>query len=234
MEIDSISASYTIQDGVLTLSTLNDRYVHKSLNGSAVTCLSIYPSKYIDCYMAEMNDRVCKMYKNLGVSNGILSVQFFTDGDNFYAMEMGHRLTGGQHYAISKEENGISSLDQLIHFSLTGKMADFDISKVENARFKHIFCHLYILGRSATIARIEGLEQLEKMPEIFHMAMMKGKGDKIGLDGTSAQKIIGLHLKVKDRAELSIILNEIEKVFHVYDEQGNDLVLKTEVNIYEI
>ncbi|MBR4648170.1 MAG: ATP-grasp domain-containing protein [Bacteroidales bacterium] len=226
MELDSVSASYNIQDGVISLSTFNDRYVHKSPDGGAVTCLSLYPSKYLDDYMEKMNEKVCAMYRNLGVRNGLLSLQFFTDGNDFYVMEMGHRLTGGQHYMISKAENGISSLDQLIHFAVTGKMADFSIAEKDNARFKNVYCHLYILGKEAKIARFEGLDYLKNLPEVIHFSQMKRVGDTIGPDGTSAQKVVGLHLKVKDRDDLNRILRDIQQKFHFYDEEGNDLKLE--------
>ncbi len=227
MELDSISASYTIQDGDITLSTLNDRYVHRSQDGGAVTCLSLYPSHYIENYIEKMNDKVCSMYRNLGVRNGILSIQFFTDGENYYVMEMGYRLTGGQHYMISKAENGISSLDQLIHFAVTGKMADFSIAEKDNARFNNVYCHLYILGKEARIARFEGMDFLKNLPELIHFSQMKMVGDTIGPDGTSAQKVVGLHLKVKDRNDLYRILQAIHRDFHFYDENGNDLTLES-------
>lgn len=226
METDSVSASYTIQDGELSLSTFNDRFVHKSADGSSVTCLSIYPSKHLDTYLKTMNDKVCKMYKNLGVRNGLLSIQFFTDGNSFYSMEMGHRLTGGQHYMISKDENGISALDQLIHFAVTGRMADFSIAEKDNAIFKHTYCHIYILGKHAKIARFEGLDYLKGLPELIHFSQMKMVGDTIGPDGTSSQKVVGLHLKLKDRNDLSRIIEDIQRVFHFYDEEGNDLKLE--------
>ena len=227
MEMDSISASYTIQDGIISLSTLNDRYVHKAeTGGGSVTTMSIYPSQYIDKYINNLNEKVCTMYKNLGVRNGLLSIQFFTDGKEFYAMEMGHRLTGGQHYMISREENGISALDQLIHFAVTGKMADFSIFEKDNARFKHTYCHIYILGKQAKIARFEGLDYLKSLPELVHLSQMKMVGDTIGPDGTSAQKVVGLHLKLKDRNDLSRILNDIQREFHFYDEEGNDLTIE--------
>lgn len=227
MEMDSISASYTIQDGIISLSTLNDRYVHKAeTGGGSVTTMSIYPSQYIDKYINNLNEKVCTMYKNLGVKNGLLSIQFFTDGKEFYAMEMGHRLTGGQHYMISREENGISALDQLIHFAVTGKMADFSIFEKDNARFKHTYCHIYILGKQAKIARFEGLDYLKSLPELVHLSQMKMVGDTIGPDGTSAQKVVGLHLKLKDRNDLSRILNDIQRKFHFYDEEGNDLTIE--------
>ena len=231
METDSVSASYTIQNGELSLSTFNDRYVHKSADGGSVTCLSIYPSKHLDAYLKTMNDKVCKMYKNLGVQNGLLSLQFFTDGDTFYVMEMGHRLTGGQHYTYSKAENGISALDQLIHFAVTGRMADFSISEKDNAIFKHTYCHIYILGKHAKIARFEGLDYLKGLPELIHFSQMKMVGDIIGPDGTSSQKVVGLHLMLKDRNDLSRIIEDIQRVFHFYDEEGNDLMLDLNLDL---
>ena len=234
MEMDSVSASYTIQDGELSLSTFNDRYVHKAADGGSVTCLSIYPSKHLDAYLTTMNDKVCKMYKNLGVQNGLLSLQFFTNGDTFYVMEMGHRLTGGQHYTYSKAENGISSLDHLIQFAVTGKMADFCIAEKENPCFKNIYCHLYLLGKEAVIARIEGMEALKQLPEIIRLSPMKNVGDKIGKDGNSAQKVLGLHMKLERREDIPRIINYIKKRFHVYDETGNDLLISLDEQLESI
>ena len=231
MEMDGMSVSYTIQDGVMSLSTTDDRHVYKSLDGSSVTHCSLYPSKYTDVYIERMDPVVKKMFKNVGVKNGLLSVTFFIDGDHFYAMEMGHRLSGGQHYTFSQFENGISALDQLIHFSITGKMADFPIVEKDNARFTHTYCHLFILGKEAVIYRFEGLDYLKQLPELKHLAQMKFEGDKIGPDGTSSQKVLGLHLKVDGIDELKELLNRIRRNFHIYDAEGNDITIHFESNM---
>ena len=234
MELDSVSASYTIQDGILSLSTFNDRYVHKTADGGSVTCLSIYPSKHLDAYLDTLNEKVCRMYQNLGVQNGLLSLQFFTDGSSFYVMEMGHRLTGGQHYTYSKAENGISSLEQLIHFAVTGRMADFSIAEKENPRFTHIYCHLYLLGKEAEVSRIDGIDSLKELPEVIRLSPMVNVGDKIGKDGTSAQKVLGLHLKLDRREDIPRILNYIEDHFHIYDKDGNNLLLAMDEQLESI
>ncbi len=225
MEMDSISISYTIQDGVVSLSTTDDRYVHKAASGSSVTQCGIYPSKYTEAYIKHIDPKMKKMYGRAGLRNGVLAVQFFTDGNEFYVMEMGHRLTGGQHYTYTMAENGISSLDQLIHFAVTGSMADYSIAERDNACFKHIYCHLFILGKEAKIARFEGLDYLKQMPEVMHLTEMKRIGDKVGVDGTSAQKVVGLHLKVNDIAHLKKVLDNVKEHFHFYDEAGNDLTI---------
>ena len=225
MDMDSISLSYTIQDGVVSLSTTDDRYVYKSPNGGSVTQCSLYPSKYTDAYIERMDTKVKKMYQNLGVKNGVLSLQFFTDGVDYYAMEMGHRLTGGQHYTYTLAENGTSALDQLIHFAVTGKMADYSIAEKDNPRFSHVYCHLFILGKEARIACFEGLDYLHQLPEVIHISQNKKVGDMIGPDGTSAQKVVGLHLKVDNIEHLKRVMKGIEENVHFFDENGNDLTI---------
>lgn len=226
MDFDSYAASYTIQNGNISLSTLNDRLEHKSSETAAITTAGIYPSKYLDLYLEKMDSKMRLMYKKLGVTNGALSVQGFVDGEDFYIMEMGYRLTGGQHYVFSKYENGISSLDLLIHFSLTGQMADYEIAKIDNPRFKDVCLNLNILGKSATISRIEGQKYLERMPELIHATFFKKCGDQIGMDGTTAQKLVSLHLVLKDYKDLQRVISDIQSNYHVYDENGNDLVLE--------
>lgn len=226
MDMDSWAASYTIQVGNISLSTLNDRLEHKSSETAAITTAGIYPSKYLDLYLEKMDGKMKKMYQNMGVTNGVLSVQGFVDGENFYVMEMGYRLTGGQHYIFSKHENGISALDQLIEFAVTGKMADYSIAEKDNPNFKDLCLNLCILGKSAKIAKIEGKDHVETLPEMIHGVFIKQEGDQIGMDGTTAQKIANLHLVLKDYDDMKRVVKDIQDHFHVYDENGNDLVLQ--------
>lgn len=228
MEMDSISVSYTFQDGEASLSTTDDRFIHKSANGSSVTRQGIYPSKYTDAYIELMDSRVREMYKRLGIKDGVVAIQFFTDGTAFYAMEMGHRLSGGQHYTYTQMENNTSALDNLIHFALTGRMADYRIVERDNARFKSFYCHLFILGRQGVISRFEGLDYLKNLPELIHFSQGKRVGDTIGQDGTTSQKVISLHLKLKSLNDLRRIKQEIQLNFHFYDELGNDLMMEIE------
>lgn len=226
MEMDSWAASYTIQDGVISLSTLNDRLEHKSKETAAITTAGIYPSKYLDLYLETMDKKMKMMYKAMGVTNGVLSVQGFVDGANFYVMEMGYRLTGGQHYIFSKYENGVSALEQLIHFALTGKMSDFNISEMDNPRFNDYCLNLCILGKSGRIVSMVGQDYVENLPQLIHASFLKQIGDEIGKDGTTSQKIANLHLVFKDREEMQKVINDIQNEFHAYNDNGEDLVLK--------
>ena len=226
LEMDSFAASYTLQNGIISLSTLNDRLVHKAANGSDVTCAGIYPSKYIDAYLDKLDKPLKNMYQKLGAKNGVLSVQGFSDGTNFYVMEMGYRLTGGQHYIFSKQQNGISALEMLIHFAITGQMANYKVSERDNARFKEVCCQLYFLGKEGVINKIEGEQYVKKLPETVRFTPMKRVGDSVGRDGTSAQKIATVHLASKSQKDLEQIARKIKVHYRVLNTDGDDLVLE--------
>ncbi len=225
MEMDTFSGSYTIQDGVISLSTMNDRIVHKVQGAGAVTAGGIYPSKYIKAYLDGIDGKVRQMYRNLGVRNGVLFIQGFTDGKEFYFYEMGYRLSGGRHYIFTKNQNDTSSLEYLINFALTGQMADYPIIQKDNADFKQLCCQVNIMGNEGDIDRIEGLDYVQSLPCVIYSSVMKAVGDHIGADGTTAQQCVGIYMVVNDYQEFEHRINDIKSHFHIYDKDGNNLVL---------
>ena len=222
---DSISMSYTIQDGEISLSSIDDRYVHKAAKAGATTCGSIYPSKYTDAYLEKVNDRVRKMYQSLGVKNGVLFIQGFTNGEEFYFYEMGYRLSGGRHYVFTEYENKTSSVEQLIHFSLTGKMADYCIAERDNPKFKDLCCRVNILGKSDCIEKIEGKEYLQSIPEVIDVAFLLKEGDMVGADGSMAQHIATVNMIVPNKQKFLTIIEDIGKNFRVLNKNGENLVI---------
>ena len=227
IDMDTFSTSYTIQDGVISMSTMNDRIVHKVYGAGAVTNGGVYPSKYIDSYMEKMDGKVKQMYRNLGVKNGVLFIQGFTDGETYYFYEMGYRLSGGKHFLYTENQNNSSSVKQLIHFALTGKMADYKIADRDNPRFKDLCFQWNILGKEGEIASIDNFEKIASLPEVISYSLDKKVGDVIGKDGTTAQKIAGIHTVVKDKKQMMDILGFIYNTFTVVDKDGNNLVLNT-------
>ena len=72
---------------------------------------------------------------------------------------------------------------------------------------------------------MEGRDFLEKMPEAIHVEWMKNVNDMVGIDGTGRQKVVGVHLKVRDMDHLHSVFQQIQDHFHIYDSEGNDLTL---------
>jgi biotin carboxylase len=227
IEMDSFSVSYTIQDGVISMSTINDRIVHKVAGAGAITSGGVYPSKYIDSYLEKIDKKVRKMYERLGVKNGVLFIQGFTNGKEYYFYEMGYRISGGHHFIYTGSQNQTDALEQLIHFAVTGKMADYNIAERDNPRFKNLCLQWNIIGKEGIVAQLEGFDKIRNMPEVISCSLSKQPGDKIGKDGTTAQKLAVLHMVLKDKSQVKDILQYIYSNFKVSDADSESLVLDT-------
>lgn len=226
MELDTFSVSYTIQDGQISMSTMNDRIVHKVPSGGAVTAGGRYPSRFIDSYIIEMDSKVRCMYKKLGLKNGVLFIQGFTDGTDYYFYEMGYRISGGRHYIYTDHQNNTNAAKNLIHFALTGRMADYIIGERDNPKFKELCYQINIMGKEATIAKIEGFEYIKSIPEVFESNLFKNVGDNIGKDGTTAQQVAGIYTIVKDEEHLASVCKCIQEHLIIEDAEGNNLMLE--------
>lgn len=231
INMDSFSVSYTIQDGVISMSTMNDRVVHRVAGAGAVTNGGIYPSKYIDSYMKKMDMKVRAMYKNLGVKNGVLFIQGFTNGYSYYFYEMGYRLSGGCHFLYTENQNNSSSASQLVHFALTGKMADYKIIERDDPKFHDLCFQWNILGKEGVISRIEGFDTISNLPEVIHSTINKHVGSRIGKDGTTMQKIAGFHAIVNNLEQMKRLVQYMYDHFQVFDENGRNMVMDT---VYEL
>jgi biotin carboxylase len=227
VEMEQISVSYTIQDGVPSLSTINDDLLYKTSNTGTVNYGGLYPSKYIDFYMEQIDRRVKEMLVKEGFRNGVLFLQAFCNGKDLYFFEMGYRLSGGRHYIFTDYQNQSSSLKQLIHFALTGKMADFVIADRDNARFRDFCCRFNLIGKSGVISKIEGFEYLQNRKEVIYASLLKKEGDEVGMPGTTSTQLLGAYVVVKDSDCFSHFLSDVYSHVRFLDERGDNLIIKT-------
>lgn len=209
IEMDSISVSYTIQDGVPSLTTVNDDYLFKTPNKGAVNCGGLYPSKYIDFYLNKMDKKVKTMFVKEGFKNGVLFMQAFTNGRDIYFFEMGYRLSGGRHYVFTEKHNNTSSLNQLIYFAITGRMADYDIAQRDNAKFDYTSIRFNLIGRSGVVDRIEGLDFLEKHNNVIHVSLKVREGEEVGEIGTTASQLVGVYVIMDNKKQFDLFLKDV-------------------------
>ena len=228
IELDSISVSYTIQDGVPSLSTINDDYLYKTPNAGAVNCGGRYPSKYIDFYVGKYDSLVKSMLINEGFKNGVLFMQAFTNGEVLYFFEMGYRLSGGRHYILTENQNNSSSLKQLINFALTGRMANYTIADRDNAYFKDVCYRFNLIGNPGRVAKIEGFDYLQNMDNIIHASLLKQEGDEVGLPGTTATQLLCAYAVVKDHSHFKRLLDDVYENVRFLDAEGKNLVIRIE------
>lgn len=226
MDCDDVSFEYKIQDGEISLTAICDRYIYKTPNEGSITSKLIYPSKYTDAYLADVDKRVKKMFESEGLRNGVLFMQAFAENGQFYFYEMGYRLSGGRHYIFTKNQNGESALEELICFATTGKMSEKRISDIANPRFKEICSQLSIICQSDKIVKIEGFGEVAEMYQVIDAIKMYKEGDVVGKQGTTSSIFAKLHVVVKNTEELEGLIKSIYSTLKVENEKGENLVIK--------
>ena len=225
MDCDDVSFEYKIQDGKIFLSSICDRYIYKTTAFGSVTSKLIYPSKYTDQYLRDIDTNVKQMFKQLGLKNGVLFMQAFVENGNFYFYEMGYRLSGGRHFIFTENQNNSSSVKELIHFAITGKMDEERIALKSNPLFKQICCQLSVLCKSEKIYKIYGKEWISSTPEIIDVLYTYKEGDSVGAQGTSAQIVARFHIVASDEKHLNGIIKRIKEHFIIVNANGDNIII---------
>lgn len=168
------------------------------------------------------------MLKAIGVVNGILNIQFFYDGKEFYAYDPGFRLQGeGSHY-IMQDINDIDHIEMLINFALNG-VFDLDNFKSKNDfMLKNLkAASIWILLKEGKISKIDGLNQVKSLSSVIKIIQRFEEGDNITKDmiGNEKQVFARIYIKDKSFAGIKQTVKFIKDNLKIYDKSGVSLIL---------
>lgn len=215
---------YTVQDGYCSLSSTfmkQKALGEEKIASSAI--LHVFPSSYVDLYQRTVEPAVIKMFEGLGLKNGIVMMQGFIDGEDFYFYESGLRMGGEQFYIFADPINGINALDMMIEFSVTGKMTCGDAKKQDNPYFSKTCCNYYITLNAGEITSISGLDEVQKMPQVLQCATFKKIGDVISATNSLDRVIYRLHVMDETPEALAQTLEKISHTLRIMDQNGNEM-----------
>ncbi len=223
-----LSARYIANDGQLYLSLVGDRYIVDPYERTAlISALILYPSKYTDYYLENIDNSVKKMFEDIDVKNGALFLQALPDNGSLYFHEMGFRLSGGLTYKITEAANGINDLKMMIRYALGGQMCTEDerenIDPYLGGKLAAILCIPLGVG---TIGKIEGLDYILGELEIEDFVQYYGVGDAITSDkiGTLMQHFGRFKFFASSKQEMVSKIEQIQDLLRVKDVEGNDMI----------
>lgn len=229
-DVADVAIYYTFKDGVCSASCIFDRYTTDEQPGLArVNMGSIYPSKHIEDYFSRMHNNALKMFKEIGIKNGVLLMSGFYEDGEFYMYDPGFRLQGEAPHFLIKAINGFDQREMLIRFALTGSEGDVDLEKEDDLRFRgKSAATLWILLKKGKIAKIEGLDDVKNDPRVVQNIQRLNEGDTVedGWIGTEKQVMTRLYLVCNSKKELAECIDEYQDKIHVYDMDGNSMRLK--------
>lgn len=219
---------YTIQNGHVSLATMSDKPVYGNFENNLPKLPMGYflPSKYVDLCKEKMLPKVQSFVTDLGLKNGVIGIEAVVKDNDIFVFEMQFRLGGMRHHNFVLKENGMDLLAMLVRFAVTGRFEGWDASVCDNAAFKNCYCSLNVLIKPDTVAKIEGLEAVKAMPEVYASTQMLYEGDTVQLPGTVQQIAFKFSLVASSKA---IVLDAIDKIYailKIYNAKGEDLKLR--------
>lgn len=230
MQCDDMGIYYTFEDGVCSTSCVYDRYTTEEQPGVSRVCLGgTYPSKHIEAYFQRMDGNAHRMFKTIGIQNGVLMLSAFYEDGEFYVYDTGFRLQGEAPHLLMKAIHGFDQREMLIRFALTGSEGHMDLKNVDDPYFRGKWAATlwFLLRSGGPIGRICGLERTEEDPRVAANVQRLFEGDRV-LDewtGTEKQVMSRLYFVCSSKQELAEALREyIEKV-DAFDSEGHSMVL---------
>jgi hypothetical protein len=228
MDCDDIFAYYTIIHGKVHLTMLADR--HKSTKTGTLNSVCLYanyPSRHLNSFLEKENSKLVKMIESLQINIGVLGLQIFYDGNNFYAYDPGFRIQGeGPHFYLK----GIHKYDQikmLIEYAIEGKISANFVEFTNDPKLDgYVARTIWVLGRPGVVSEIIGLEEITKKPNVIKILNRFLPGDHLSEDmiGTERQVLMRIYTVGKSEFELDEINRYISETIQVIDHEGMSLI----------
>lgn len=229
MQCEDMGLYYTFKDGYCSASCIYDRYTTDEQPGLSRVCLGgTYPSKHIEDYYSRMHENALRLFKAIGIRNGVLMLSAFYEDGEFYVYDTGFRLQGEAPHLLMNAVHGFDQREMLIRFALTGSEGTVDLQTEDDPRFRGKWAAtLWFLLKEGTIARIEGLDKTASDPRVVADVRRLAEGDTVvpAWIGTEKQVLTRLYLVCENKEALASCLHEYMDSVKVYDTEGRNMVL---------
>lgn len=228
--VEDMGMYFTFKDGHCSASCIYDRYTTDEQPGMSRVCLGgTYPSKHINDYMKRMHFNAIRMFKEIGIKNGVLMLSGFFEKGEFYVYDTGFRLQGEAPHLILEKIYGYDQREMLIRFALTGNEGDkVDLFKEDPYMKGKWAATVWFLLRKGKICKVEGFEDMANDPRVVANVVRLNVGDEVPQEwiGNEKQVFTRLYLVCDTKEELCDAIQEYQNKVKVYDENGNNMLLK--------
>jgi hypothetical protein len=226
---EAVGVLYTLNEGKLVFSTLEDKYpVHFEKHGTYVGGFFDFESPFAGEFRSLFEDKIQGMIRYLDIREGNFWMEVFHDNGRYFFNEAGFRIGGsGSLYPVDYF-SGINQVAADIYYALTGKSKIHGFPPIhgqETPRGKK-YAVYPLFASSGTIKRIEGYDALLDRPNILRILSKKKPGDSVPDDGSFGQIVALVHFLYDDVEELRETLHAIHTCARLKNDQDQDMVLR--------
>ena len=229
MDGREVTVFWTFQNGNYYLSALANRHV-KHNQGDDVIPQPVgytFPSVFLPRYREEVEVNCKRMFRHLGLKDGMMFMQCKVDNGRCYVYDLGYRLTGSLEYKILERVCGYNPLEMMICFALTGKMGETSIADKVIPEFMTPAFNVSCLCAPGTIKAITGIDEVRQMQEVEDVVVAHVPGETVTeqMRGLLAQITVRVLGSVSDKNELLPVMRQINETIHIIGNDGEQLLL---------
>lgn len=216
-------SSYAIENGKVRFLALNAMYSEPGYPSCCYT-LTTTVANHIEQYLEEVNSQIEEVLRRIGCTNGYAWVQIMHDEDgHFYVIEMGYRYDADLMFLTYKQLIGYDPVAAMIDYLCDIKNENNKLPEPQKHAFKNCGNGFMLWTKSAgTISKIEGIDLLQKYLPNAYVDMWRKPGDEV----SQFRAIAAIAYCTKDCDELCRTIDFINKNVKVYNEKGEDIIIK--------
>lgn len=215
--------NYVVGNGEIRLASYTESD-HDAAQPSYVYSFSRTTNHFLKQYMDEVNDSVIRAFKDLGCKEGIVWVDAIRDEDDgkFYILEMGYRFPAAvASCPLYEKVTGFNPVRWMIECALGVEHNAENMPAPLNGPYQSIVAMDYMFAKKAAkIARVEGLDEVNAMPNVCLDMPKRAGGETRELASIALISIYAENCQV-----LVDTLQKINTTFKVIDENGENVLI---------
>lgn len=229
---DEFTAHYTIANGKVSLSSVDNRYpvaVHEG-DPTTIPVARVYPCLYLDEYLKQVNPQMLELCSSLGLKNGILFIQglYHSETNTFNVFEAGLRSAGEAPYRFLKHLNGVNMMQVLVDHALS-VTSDFDFEKEDPAMGGKCCGIISFVTKGGIVGSIEGLEEaVSATPSVQEYELRYPVGTETPDGRTLRQLMVRFVMICDSREQMAEDIAYLNENITILNDKGENMVIKME------
>lgn len=228
---------FQITDSNIEFLVLGDKYPVQLAEGAgSVAGARIMPSIYTDDFRSRFEDKIIAMFHSIGLYQGLIWMEVFHDGDDYYFNEVGYRPNGSLSIVGIDYLCGLNTVAADIYYALTGKGKNAGFSSLilkDYIKGKKKVCEYWIATHHGKIGKIAGIDKLNNHPNVLAAFPKYDVGDTVPHTNGFAQNFCVIHFAYDSGDELAAVIKFIQETICVEDENGVDMIIHKDVHFVD-
>lgn len=220
---------FQITDGKVEWCALGDKFPVQFEEGAgSVAGARVLPSLYTDEFRQHFENKLKNLFKSIGLYQGLIWMEVFHDGDEYYFNEVGYRPNGSLSIVGIDYLCGINTVAADIYYALTGKGEAHGFPSLilkDVPKDKKSVCEYWVASYPGTIGTIDGLATINAHPNVLASFPKYKVGDVIPHTNGFAQNFCVIHFAFDGMDEMVDIIGFIQRTIKLSNELGEDMII---------